>query len=291
MTFKEQWLKIKDNWLMIVLVLLILGAFLVVSNTNSSSNGYGGTAMNKALSSYAESSDAGYSMPAPSESFAPGVTERKLTKSANLNSEVEQGEFKAAEEKLKAIVTSSGAYLLNENVQKYDSEHPYYYGYYTLKVDTKKYTAVVSQLKEIGTVTSFSENTDDITGSYTNLQVELGAEQERLERYQKMFAEATQVSDKITLNDRIFDEERTIKYLQERINHLDTEVEYSSIYVSLNEKQSPYAQVKLIGFSALVTSLVDSLSSLFMLVVVILPYAVAVLLIWIVYRFFRKKKK
>ena len=71
---------------------------------------------------------------------------------------MEQGGFKTAEEKLKVIVTSSGAYLLNENVQKYDAEHPYYYGYYTLKIDSKKYVAVVSQLKEIGAVTSFSEN-------------------------------------------------------------------------------------------------------------------------------------
>ena len=207
----------------------------MVSNATGSSNGYGGVFMAKSSAGYAESADAEY-MPAPSESFAPEVTERKLTKSANLNSEVEQGGFKTAEEKLKVIVTSSGAYLLNENVQKYDAEHPYYYGYYTLKIDSKKYVAVVSQLKEIGAVTSFSENSEDVTGSYTNLQVELQAEQERLQRYQKMFLEATEVSDKITLNDRIFDQERTIKYLQERVKNIDTEVEYSSVYVSLQEK-------------------------------------------------------
>lgn len=291
MAFKEQWTKIKDNWLMLLVLLIILGVFLVAVNAPSVSTSfesYGGVGMNKALSFSAQ--DARY-MPAPSESFAPEVAERKLLKSANLNSEVEQGEYQVAEQKLKSIITSSDAYLLNENVQQNNPEHPYYTGYYTLKVDTKKYPAVVAQLKEIGTVTSFSENTEDVTGSYTNLKVELKAEQDRLERYQKMFAEATEVSDKITLNDRIFDQERTIKYLQERINNVDTEVEYSSVYVSLQEKQSNYANVAIIGLSSLITSLVDSLNSLFELIVVILPYAVAIILVWIVVKLVRKNKK
>ncbi len=293
MGFKEQWTKIKENWLMIVFVLLVLGAFLVVSkavdNVSYGSN-YGGAYMDKAVSYGAEES-LRY-MPTPSDSFAPTVTERKLIKSANLNSEVELGDFKQAETQLKSIITSSEAYLLNENVQKYgEADDSYYYGYYTLKVDTQKYAAVISQLKEIGTVTSFSESTDDITGTYTNLQVELKAEQERLARYQKMFAEATEVSDKITLSDRIFDEERTIKYMQERIQNMDTEVEYSSVYVSLQEKQSPYADVEMIGFSALVMAFVDSLSGLFKLIVMILPYAVVVVIAWILYKVLRKKKK
>jgi drug/metabolite transporter superfamily protein YnfA len=294
MGLKDQWVKIKENWLMIILVLLILGAFLVVSkavDSTSFGTGYGGVYMNKALSSYDGVSESRTMAPYLGESFAPGVMERKLIKSGNLNSEVEQGGFFEAETKLKAIITSSGAYLLDENVQKYGNENPYHYGYYNLKVDTKKYAAVVSQLKEIGTVTSFSENTQDVTGSYTNLKVELQAEQERLVRYQKMFEEATEVSDKITLNDRIFDEERTIKYLQERLQNVDNEVEYSSIYVSLQEKQSPYANVEFISFSALVMAFVDSLSGLFRWIVVILPYAVVLVIAWVVYKVLRKKKK
>jgi len=291
MGLKEQWTKIKENWLMIVLVLLILGAFLVVSKAVDSSfvgktsSDYGGVFMEKALSGYD-----GVSY--PGDSFAPGVTERKLVKSANLNSEIKQGEFLTAETKLKAIVTSSGAYLLDENVQKYGEEDEVYHaGYYNLKVDTKKYAAVVSQLKEIGTIISFSENTQDVTGSYTNLKVELQAEQERLARYEQMFSEATDVSDKITLNDRIFDEQRTIKYLQERLQNIDTEVEYSSIYVSLQEKPSPYANVEVISFSALVMAFVGSLNGLFELLVVILPYGVAIVIILVVYKVARRKKK
>jgi len=296
MGFKEQWSKIKENWLMIVLVLLILGAFLVVSKAVETggmySTGYGGVAMEKSLSSYVGSENARGILSVASDSFAPGVTERKLIQSANLNTEVEQGKFKSAETQLKSIITTSGAYLLNENVQKYGEEDDsYYYGYYSLKVDTKKYAAVISQLKEIGKVTSFSENTEDVTGTYTDLSVELQAEQDRLERYQKMFAEATQVSDKITLNDRIFDEQRTIKYLQDRIKNIDTEVEYSSIYVSLQEKQSPYANIKIISFSALAMAFVDSVSSLFKLIFVIIPYAVVIVLIWILYKVLHKKKK
>ena len=66
-------------------------------------------------------------------------------------------------------------------------------------------------MKEIGEVTSFSENADDITEQFVDLETELVAEKERLARYKQMLSEATLVEDKIQLSDRIFNQERTIK--------------------------------------------------------------------------------
>src|SRR3989344_2468845 len=226
----------------------------------------------------------------PQGDFAPEVSERKITKTASMTNEVRQGAFRDAEAKLKSIVSSSNSYLLNENVNKYETGWKNYYnGYYTIKVDTKKYSDVVLQLKGIGEVKSFNENAEDITGSYTNSKIELDAEKQRLERFRKMYDEATLVADKIQLNDRIFDLERRIKYLEDSLKGMDKQVDYSTIYVTITEKQSEYAGIVFVKFSELVRNLVSSINGLFSLVFIALPYAVAAGIIWAAVRWAKRR--
>ncbi|MBI2656058.1 DUF4349 domain-containing protein [Candidatus Woesearchaeota archaeon] len=294
MPIKSQLSKIKENWLLLVIVLIVV-AFLNFGNTAS----FGG------ISSLAEgigfekmaAQDAAYSrgygiIPSPSYGdFAPDVTDRKITKSSSITIETETGSFQDAESKLKSIVKSTNSYLLNENVNKYDSGwKTYYSGTYQIKVDSRKYNDIISQLKGTGEVKSFSENAEDITGSYKNLEIELDAEKQRLARYQEMYKEAILTADKLQISDRIFDQERTIKYLEDSIKNMDKQVDYSTIYATLNEKQSEYANIIFVKFSDLVRSLVESINGLLTLIFVVAPYAVAAAILWFIVRLFRKGK-
>jgi hypothetical protein len=300
MGIKEQFGKIKDNWLILLLALVVLILLTSGLNLGGAVSSRLGSMANYALDStgsgggYAakESYTSGYSPSyAPSASFAPGVTERKITKTSYLTSEIKRGKFQEARASLNNIITTSGAYLLDENTNRYgDEKHPYFVGSYQLKVDATKYDAVVSQLKELGVVKSFTESQTDITGSYTNLQIELDAEKARLVRYQTMLKEATLTADKITLGDRIFDQERTIKYYEESLANMDQRVDYSTIYLTLNEKQSDYANLVLVKLSDLVYSLVESFNTLLHLLFVLVPWALAVGIIAIVVKLFRSKK-
>lgn len=293
MTFKDQWKKIKENWL-IVLAFLVLFLFTLFPATETLQQQIGMKAAYD--SSYAmEESAVARGMIAPSPGyygeFAPEVEERKITKSASISNEVKRGEFKESEERLKSIVTSTDSILLYENTQKYGKGRTSYYtGYYTLKVEAGKYNAVLSPLKQIGEVTSFSESQDDITGQYNNLQINLEVEKERLKRYKEMFSEAKDVSDKIELNDRIFNQERTVKYLEDALKNVGQQVEYSTISVTLTEKQSGYAGVALVKLSELVKKFVGSVNSLLSLLFLAIPYAVAALVIWLGYKLVRKRK-
>ena len=224
--------------------------------------------------------------------FAPDVQDRKITKSSSMSVETPTGSFSDAESKLKSVVRSSGSYLLNENVNKYESGwKSYYTGNYQIKVDSRKYNDVIAQLKSIGEVKSFSENAEDITGSYKNLEIELNVEKQRLLRYNKMYDEATLIADKLQLSDRIFEQERMIKYLEDSLKNIDQRIEYSTIYISLNEKQPEYAKIVFVKFSELVRSLVGSINSLLKLIFVALPYAAAGFMAWIILRFFRNRKQ
>lgn len=300
MGIKNQLNVVKDNWLIALLLLAVILVPLFSGSGSSSiyrafaagsydAAGYAGEKM-MAVSESAAMRNM-YPYPSYDENFAPEVKDRKITKTASISNEVLRGTFKEAEEELKAIIVSTDSYLLNENVYKYGvGRKTYYTGSYQIKVEAKKYDSVVSQLKKIGEVQSFSENADDVTGRVTDLQVELAAEKERLKRYQEMYNSAQSVSEKIDLSDRIFNQERTIKYLEDALKNVGNKVEYSTLYVTLSEKQSEYIDVVFVKFSELMRKLINSVNSLLALLFWAIPYAIAVLVIWFVVKKVRKRK-
>ena len=111
------------------------------------------------------------------------------------------------EQQLKDIVSSSDGFILNENVRNHGSaKKSYYQGTYSIKVASDKYDAVVSQLKGIGEVQSFTENAKDITGSYTNLEIEINTEKSRLQRYEQLYNQLSKAESKKDLIDDIFEQ-------------------------------------------------------------------------------------
>ena len=294
MGIKKQVAKIKENWLIIVLAIVL---FLFVSGgsgflnsviTNSGldkSWALGGTEM----TGLSDSMGRGYSSSASSD-FAPEVEERKLIKTTSLSMEIKRGLFNEAEAKLKNIITLSDAYLLNEQVSKQgDKKKSYYYGSYQLKVDTEKYDSVISQLKEIGTVESFNENAYDVTGRYTNTEIEIEVEKQRLLMYEQIYADAKSVTDQIELTNLIFNQERTIKYLEDFLKNLDQRIDYSTIYFVMNEERSEYYDIIFVKFSDLLKTLVESFNNLINLVFVLIPWAIALVIIRFGWKFFKKE--
>lgn len=291
MGIKEQLLKLKENWLIAILILFLLFALSGGSGIitplfdNAVYSVRGGIASEAAV--YQEKAY----YPYPSEDFAPGVEERKITTTATLSTEIKRGAFDESESRLKGILSSSGSYLLNENAQKYGTgRKAYRQGNYQIKVESSKYDSVISQLKEIGELSSFSQNAEDITGSYTDAEIELQAEKERLVRYMSMYDEAKEVADKIELNDRIFDQERRVKYLEDSIENIGQRVDYSAIYFTMNEKQSEYANISFVKFSELIRNLVGSFNALIGLLFTLVPWAIAALILRFIWKIFKKKK-
>ena len=282
--FKQQIQKLKENWLLLLVVILILAIF----NFNSISTGF---SLKSSESFIAQ--DAVYGrgfIPYPSQDFAPNVEERKLTKDANLGLEIKRGTFQESQNEAKSIITKNNALLLNENSQKIDTDkRSYFQGNYQIKVPIASYQKIIDDLKSLGEITSFSENTQDITGEYLNLQDELKVETQRLERYRQLFSQSSSISDQITLEDRIFDQERRIAYLEEMLTNSDKRVEYSTIYLTLTEAQSEYVNAVFIKFSELVTGFVNSINNLFYFVFAVIPYVLGIGIIILVVRYFKRR--
>ncbi|MBI5393511.1 DUF4349 domain-containing protein [Candidatus Woesearchaeota archaeon] len=296
--------KIKENWLILVIVVVLLGAIFFIQPTSISKTfsmgagygNYGGTyesaAMATSVNMMYNSANAGYYPgQAINDNFAPEEQNRKITKTVSMNTEVEQNTFKKNEAKLKAVIITTNSYLLNENVNKQDiDKYSYYYGSYQIKVEASKYSAIIAQLKDIGETKSFNENAQDITAETKNIEIELTAEKQRLAKFQELYDNAKTTQEKLEITDRIFNQERTIKYYEDALKNKDKQVQYSTIYFSMTEKQSQYRNIIFIKFPELVKKLVGSMNSLLSLLFVIVPYVIAGLLLWLIIRFFRTRR-
>ena len=296
-TISEQFQKIKENWLIAVIVVVVL--FLTLGGSLFKLSNFGLSASEKIGSPYsrdaggASYSSQGYNTEyySTNNDFAPDIKERKITKQTDITTEVQRGAFKQAESKVMNIISSSSSYLLNQNVNKYgDEKKSYYVGSYTLKVDTSKYDSVVAQLKEIGEVNYFRESQQDITGSYKNLDIEIQAEKSRLDRYNQLSKESMQVEQKIQLTDKIFEQERKIKYLEDSLSNMDRKVEYSTIILTINEKRSDYVDVVFIKISELIKSFVNSINVLLKFIFSVVPWAVAFFILRFLYNIIKNRR-
>ncbi len=293
MTLKEQINNIKNNWLILLLVLVVIG-FFFVGNTGvtklAGMNNFGGSYGSPMYdmveeAAYSKSYRGGYY----EDDFAPEIEDRKITKTTSLSTEVERGDFKKSESKLRAIITASDSYLLNENVYKSNSGwKETYHGSYQIKVESSKYSSLIIQLKEIGEIQSFSENAQDITGRYTDVEIELASEKSRLTMFKEMYDNAVDVEDQINLADRIFNLERTIKYYEDQLANLDNRVSYSTISFTMNEERSEWINIAFVKLSQLVRSLVDSINGLLTLLFVLLPWAITIGIIWTIVKVRRR---
>lgn len=290
MAFKKQLDTLKSNWLFLVILVVIIVAVSAIGNVFTDGGYYGGFESLSAPEavSYDMERGAYYG----NSDFAPEVEERVIVKTASLSTKVERGTFSANEATLKSIITASDSFLLNEDVSKVGvGRKQYYRGYYQIKVETSKYGSVIEQLKAIGEVQSFNEDSRDVTGSYIDLQDRLELEKKRLGRYKQMYDEAKDISDRIELNDRIFNQERTIKYLEDSIANIDKRVDYSQVSFTVTEKRSEYSNIVFLKLSDLAKGIVNSVKALIILIVYVLPWIVAIWIIALIVKLFKKKRR
>jgi len=268
-----------------------VGTFSMSKSYNSAlAADYEGAYTSGSGGSYAYESSRSYISSPSSSNFAPEITERKITKAASVSSEVEKGGFQSAAATLKSIAASTGTFILNENVNSYESgKKTYYAGSYQLKIPTNNYDSAISQLKQIGTLKQFNENAQDITGTFSNLEIEITTEKARLARYEAMYSEAKEIDDKINLNDRIYSEQRTIKYLEDRLANAGQRVDYSTVSVSISEKRSDFINIAIVKLSTLLETLVGSFNALIVMLVAVLPWVVAGAIIWAIIALIRRK--
>lgn len=280
MSLKRQWKTLKENWLIAIIIIVLI---LVLSNFNFSSI----VSIDPGVVKYEdrEFGSGSLGILPYGEDFAPGQDIRKIVYSASVGVEVDSGDFDIAENDFDMAVDRYDAIVLNRNVYADDNDRKT--GYYNLRVDVRQLDLLLDDLKDIGEVQSESKDSYDITGNYINLQERYKIEQDKLQRLKGFLSEAETISDKIALNDQIAEQERTVEYLLEALESENERVDYASVSFVLEEEKSDFADITFVTFGELVRSFVTSVAGLLKIIFVLIPYA---LILWVLWVVFRKRK-
>ncbi len=283
---KYWWTLLIAGIIIIVAVpLLFMGIISPVSMSKTQGLNYGEAA-------YDSVGGAGYAgMPRLSmQDFAPEVEERQLIKTSSASLEIERGQFYEAQDKVKNILTSSGAFILSENFRSIgEGSYTYKTNTFQLKIETSKYDAVVEQLKDVAEITSFQQTATDVTGAITNAGLEIEVEKARLKRYEDLMNRQARLEDQITLTDRIFEQERRIIYLEDNLKESTQQVAYSTISLTLTEKKPALYGVAFAGWNALIKTFVGSINALLYFISAVLPWIVGAGILYWIYRLIRKR--
>ncbi len=116
------------------------------------------------------------------------------------------------------------------------------YFYMTVRIPTESFDDFFAELEGTGHVTSKSQNVENITKQYNNNAIEIESLQTQETRLLEMLEQAETVEDMITIDARLSEVETELRQLQNAQSQMDTDVEYSTITISIEEVQK-YTEV------------------------------------------------
>lgn len=220
-------------------------------------------------------------------SFAPEVSERLITRSASITTEVERGTVQQAMARVRAIAEESGTVVISEDYSQSSARQS---ARYTLKVPAEAYAGVVASLKSLGDLQQLSEDAEDITGRVEDLEVELVAERERLDRLKELSARRPSLSDQLELERHIFDQQRRVYYLEKELSESSDRVRYSTVSLTVREEESALASLDFVGFKQLLATFINSVEVLLYALSAALPWVLAGLAVFGLWRVGKRRK-
>lgn len=161
-----------------------------------------------------------------------GETKRIYSGSVNM----ETTAFSAAYQGILSVAEEDGAWLESDNSGTYGINSSRYADL-TIRVPADQFYTLIEALGGIEDVTIVSKNVaaEDVSEEYYDTEGRLENAKVKLENLQELSKQAENVQDLIAIEDAISDVQYNIEYLQGQVNRYDSQINYSSIYVSLTE--------------------------------------------------------
>lgn len=173
------------------------------------------------------------------------AVERKLIKTVNIYAETE--DFDTLIPALQRQVEALGGYI--ENISVYDINSYYIENRLekqqgadmTARVPKEKLDGFLSQVTEQTNVTSRSENVEDVTLQYVDLESHKKALLTEQERLMELLGEAQSVEDIIAIEGRLSEVRYQLESMESQLRTYDNKIDYSTVYLSISEvrKYSP----------------------------------------------------
>lgn len=200
-----------------------------------------------------------------------------------------------AAEKIRAAAETAGGYIQSSDRSERSGS---VYSSLTVRIPADAYRAFMDGLSAYGDIESQTENTEDITSSYIDVQSRLAALKEQKSRLEEMRASAATVDDLLRIEQEISDVQYQIEDYTAQLKTYDNETAYCTVTLTLSQPGTVEANSGGNFASDALTALQNGLGAfgvfwqgLAVGVLAALPFLVAAgLIVWLVI-FLRKKHK
>lgn len=235
--------------------------YSVVSNEAAASevSAESGFGMTEGYDSAENAQDTGNTV--PEETAA--TTDRKLIKTVNMD--VETREYDKLLSAVENKVAELGGYI--ESLDAYNGST--YYSYrstrnanLTIRIPKDRLEEFQNTVSELGNVTSRSENVQDVTLTYVDLQSHRDALRTEQERLLQLLEQAESVEDIITIEQRLSDVRYQLESMESQLRSYDNRVDYSTVYLYIDEVEVYTPVEEETVWERISTGFVDSLKNI-----------------------------
>lgn len=159
---------------------------------------------------------------------------RKLIKTVNLN--VETREFDKLIETVNAKVASLGGYVENSNISgssyKGSSSRD---AYIVARIPSKSLDSFVTLIEDKSNVTNKSENAQDVTLEYSDVEARKTSLKIEQERLNALLEQADTLENIIELENRLTEVRYELESYESRLRTMDNQIDYSTVNLNVYE--------------------------------------------------------
>lgn len=158
----------------------------------------------------------------------------KIIYTANLT--LESKDYDSARAALEQALSDAGGYM--EDSSEYNYTGSTRSLSLTLRVPEQNYESFLAAVAEIGNVTYQSQQADDVTAQYMDIETRLENLQAQRTRLQELQAQAETLADLLEIEQSLTDVQSQIESWQSQLDWYSNQVSCCTVYISLEEVQA-----------------------------------------------------
>lgn len=161
------------------------------------------------------------------------IDTKKEKKILNASMDMETVNLEDALNPFVDLVYKYGGYIQSSSESVLGNSGRRYYA--TVRIPADDYATFIEELKKCGNVTHYSEDIDDITETYSNIEAKLVSYKAEEQRLLEFYNQAENLEEVIMVEDRLTQIRYDIDYLENIIKNYDLLVSYSTLQINISE--------------------------------------------------------
>lgn len=162
--------------------------------------------------------------------------DRKITKSANLY--IQTNEFDQSINQITSFAKENGGYFASSYLSNTSYSSSTRSADYTAMIPADKYDNFIASLSDVGDITEKSEQSDDLTAVYVDVEARLTSLRTQETRLQILMENAEKMEDILVIQEQLTKVQYEIESYVSTQRTYDGMVEYSTITITLSERSN-----------------------------------------------------